>query len=363
MKELLRKRIKELTGIIGLSGQEWDVARYVKKELIDHVDDVKVLNNGIVIAHIKGLNSGPRVMVTAHMDEVGYMVKAISPQGFLFFDRLGGATDGCMPGRRVLVKGSKGVISGIIGVRAGHLLTAEERAKPQTVSQSYIDICVSSKDEALALGIGVGAQVVPDSPCTEMNNPDYLVTRAADCRALCAVIIEVMKKLNKNDIHGDVFGVFNVLEETSTTAIGSAVNHIKPEYGLYLDTIPSGDVPDCDYYKELPVALNNGPVIILHQHSINTTLSVGSHPALIDALRIAAEKTGSRHQEIAINGAGYATDAISGVSAGEGMGVVALACPRRYSHSPSEVLHLDDVVATQLIVEEFLKNPVDIDIV
>lgn len=363
MKEFLRNRIKEMTSIIGLSGQEWDVARYVKKELINHVDDVKVLGNGIVIAHIKGSKPGPRVMVTAHMDEVGYMVKAISPTGFLFFDRLGGATDGCMPGRRVLVKGSKGIVPGIIGVRAGHLLTAEERSKPQTVSQSYIDICVSSKAEAEALGIGVGSQVVPDSPCTEMNNPDYMVTRAADCRALCAVIVETMKKLGNEDIQGDLFGVFTVLEETSTTAIGAAVNSIKPEYGLYLDTIPSGDVPDCDFDKELPVALNKGPVIILHQHSVNTTLSVGSHPALIEALRNAAEKTNTKHQEIAINGAGYATDAISGVSAGEGMAVVALACPRRYSHSPSEVFHLDDVVAAQIIVEEFLRNPVDIDIV
>jgi len=363
MKELLRKRIKEMTGLIGVSGQEWDVARYIKRELIEYVDDIKVLNNGIVIAHIKGEKTGPKIMVTAHMDEVGFMIKSIDSKGFLFFDRLGGATEACIPGRKVLVKGTKGVIPGVIGVRAGHLLTPEERSKPQTVQQSYIDICVSSKAEAEALGICVGSQAVPDSPCTEMHDPDYLITRAADCRALCAVIVETFKKLSKKDISGDIYGVFNILEETSTNAIGAAVNCIKPEYGLYLDTIPCGDVPDCNFEKELPVALKEGPVIILQHNSINTNLCVGSHPALIDALREISLAKNIKHQEIALNGAGYATDAVTGISAGEGMAVAVLACPRRYSHSPSEIIHLDDIAATQALVEEFLKNPVDINII
>ncbi|MEG1641659.1 MAG: M42 family peptidase [Synergistaceae bacterium] len=360
MKELLRNRIKEMTALIGVSGQEWNVARYIKKALTGYVDSIEVRPNGILIARKKGNKSGPKVLITAHMDEVGYIVKSISPKGFLFFDKVGGATEGCLPGRRVWVKGEKGAIPGIIGVRAGHLLTAEQMAKPQTVGQSYVDICVDSKEEAQALGIGPGAQIVPDSPCTEMLNSDYMVTRAADCRVLCAVIIETIKKLAADDINGEIYAVFNILEESTIAASAVAVNYLDPEYGLFLDTIPCGDVPDCDFLKELPVALKEGPVILIQQQWASGLRNAGSHPKLIEALRKAGKTTGVKHQEVSFCGAGYITDAVGAVIAGNGPAVATLACPRRYSHSPVELIHMYDVEALQKIVEEFLKNPVDL---
>ena len=300
-------------------------------------------------------------MISAHMDEVGYIVKAVSPEGFLFFDKIGGATEGCLPGRRVLVKGEKGVVPGIVGVRAGHLLTPEEMARPQTVRQSYVDICVSSREEATVLGIRTGAQIVPDSPCTEMRDPDYLCTRAADCRALCAILVESMLKLRAEDLCGEVFAVFNILEESTVSAAAAAVAYLKPEYSLFLDTIPCGDVPDCDYARELPIALGKGPVIVLSQQWANCCRCVASHPRLIEALRACAEETGAHWQEFAFNGAGYITDAVGAVFAGEGTAVATFAVPRRYSHSPVELLHLDDVVDAQKVVEAFLKREIDLD--
>lgn len=155
-------------------------------------------------------------MVSAHMDEVGYEVKSVSPQGYLYFDQIGGATIACLPGRRVLVKGEKGVVKGVVGIRAGHLLTPEQIAKAQTVTQSYVDICVGSREEAEALGIHAGAQIVPDSPLESIGpDGDYICTRAADCRALCAVIIETLKELKAEDIHGEVVAAFNIIEETT----------------------------------------------------------------------------------------------------------------------------------------------------
>ncbi len=358
MKETLRQRIKEMTALIGVSGAEWDVARYCRDALEGYVDKVEVLPNGIVIASKKGAHPGPKIMVTAHMDEVGYIVKSVDAKGFLFFDKIGGATEACLPGRKVLVKGSKGVIPGVVGVRAGHLLTPEQMAKPQTVGQSYVDICVSSKEEAEALGITVGAQIVPDSPCTEMHDPDYMTTRAADCRVLCSIIIETMKVLKAEDIHGEVFAVFNILEESTVNSIGGAILAVRPDYGLFLDTIPCGDVPDCNFEKELPVALKKGPVILLSQQLAAAFMCAGSHPALVNALRESAAATGAKHQEFAFNGAGYATDAVGAVRLG--MAVVSMAVPRRFSHSPVEILHMDDVVDAQKIVEDFLKKAVDL---
>lgn len=108
MKERLRSRVAELTSIIGVSGHEWDVAKYIFDAIKDDVDTIEQLPNGIIVATKKGAHPGPRVMVSAHMDEVGYEVKTVSPRAILYFDQIGGATIACLPGRRVLVKGEKG---------------------------------------------------------------------------------------------------------------------------------------------------------------------------------------------------------------------------------------------------------------
>ena len=111
MKELLRRRISELTSLIGVSGYEWDVARYIAAELKGSADSIEQLPNGQLIAVKKGAHPGPKVLVTAHMDEVGYEVKSISAKGFLYFDKIGGATEACLPARRVLVKGDMWIFS------------------------------------------------------------------------------------------------------------------------------------------------------------------------------------------------------------------------------------------------------------
>lgn len=97
MKERLRSRVAELTSIIGVSGHEWDVAKYIFDAIKDDVDTIEQLPNGIIVATKKGAHPGPRVMVSAHMDEVGYEVKSVSPQGYLYFDQIGGATIACLP--------------------------------------------------------------------------------------------------------------------------------------------------------------------------------------------------------------------------------------------------------------------------
>ena len=97
MKERLRSRVAELTSIIGVSGHEWDVAKYIFDAIKDDVDTIEQLPNGIIVATKKGAHPGPRVMVSAHMDEVGYEVKSVSPQGYLYFDQIGGGA-GRAPG-------------------------------------------------------------------------------------------------------------------------------------------------------------------------------------------------------------------------------------------------------------------------
>ena len=355
----LKKRIQEMVSLIGVSGHEWDVARYVHAALKDHVDHIEQRPNGAIVAVKKGAKPGPRVLITAHMDEVGYIVKGVSPKGFLWFDRVGGAVEGCLPGRRVWVKGTKEAVPGIIGVRAGHLLTPEQRAKPQTPDQSYIDIFCADPQAVAALGIGPGAQIVPDSPYTEMRD-GFVCTRAADDRMLCAILVEALLALDPAEFCGEVCAVFNVMEETTIAAAAAAIAYLEPAYGLFLDTIPCGDVPDCNFEKELPIALRSGPVIVLEQQMRDLARYCVSHPRLVQALREDCDAVGIKHQEICLNNARYMTDAVNASYAGKGLAVVTLACPRRYSHSPTEVYHQEDAEATCKLVSAFLRRPVDL---
>lgn len=360
MKEELKQRIKELTALVGIGGYEWDVAKYVVGALKDHVDSIEVRHNGAVIACKKGAQPGNKVMLTAHMDEVGYEVKTISADGFLFFDKIGKPTESCIPGRCVLVKGRSGVLPGVIGVRSGHMLTPEQMAKPQTVGQSYVDIGAESKEEANSWGIYTGAQIVPDTPFHELYNTDRVISRAIDCRALCAIIIETLIKLKKEEFSGEVYAVFNVMEESTLGAIPAALNYIKPEYAMFLDTIPCGDVPDCSFAKELPIKLTGGPVLVLSQQLPSGRMRAVNHPLLNEAMHKAAEKTGITLQEFAFNSGGFATDAVAVTGSANAVATVTMALPRRYSHSPVEELSMSSAVAMQKVVAAFLKEKVDI---
>lgn len=187
-----------------------------------------------------------------------------------------------------------------------------------------------------------------------------MTTRAADDRALCAVMVETLRELNAEDIHGEIIAVFNILEEATVHAIAAPIARYNPEYGLILDTIPCGDVPDCDFDRELPVALKKGPVIVLTQALPEAALRSVSHPKLVAALREAVEETGAAHQEVTFSGAGYVTDAVSATYSGNGIAVATLAMPRRYSHSPVEMFHMSDMLATQVVVERFLKKEINV---
>ncbi len=360
MKERMRKRIKEMTALIGVSGHEWEVSGYIRAALEGYVDSMWTQPNGNLIAVKKGSQPGPAHVISAHMDEVGYIVRCVDKNGFLYFDKIGYPTEACIPGRRVLVKGEKGVIPGIIGARPAHLLTPQELQTPQSVKKSYIDICVRSREQAHTLGIGPGAQVVIDSPCCEMNDPDYISARAIDCRVLCAIIIEAFRTLDARELHGDVCAVFSVMEEATVSGAISAINELLPQYGLFLDTIPTGDVPDGNTEQELPLGIGQGPAIIVSQQWQAAGKYVAAHPKLLAALRAAAAEANVMHQEFAFNCAAFMTDAASAASAGYGVATATIGVPRRYSHSPVELIHLNDVVGCLKIVKHYLKKEIDL---
>lgn len=361
MKELLRDRIVDMTGRVAVSGYEWKLAAYVADELKGYADDIRITPNGNLIVTVNGSCAGPDVLYGVHLDEVGYVIKSIDDNGFLYFGKIGGSSDNIIPGRKVIIKTEKGDVSGVIGVRSTHMLTEEEAKKMQTVNVSYVDICAKDKEQAMEWGIRSGCQMVIDSPCTPMKNPDYIVTKAADCRALCAIIFELIRHIDREKLAGKYYFVFTAMEEVTTAALRSVVEEINPDYCYILDTIPAGDVPDIRS-TDNPIKLGAGPVAVLLQHNPRFHNYAVSHPALVKAVENVAADMHMDIQEFAFTGAFYSTDAAGAVNSGRGNAIMTIALPRRYSHSPTEVINLNDCLDVYRLVEKLVYTPVEMEV-
>ncbi len=343
MKEQLKATIKTLIEIPGVSGNEQLVAKHMRDELSKYADEVTVDRIGNVYATKKGKKEGPRVLIATHMDQIGFSVKNILPNGYILFDKIGSASDRVLAGRKVLVNGT---IPGVIGIKSAHLETAEEAKTIKSAKQSYIDIAASSKEEVEALGIRVGDRVEFMSSFTEMANKDYVCTKSMDNRLSCGVLLELFKRLDDMDFAGEVIGVATVQEETGMKGAFVAGNVIDPDYAIALDTIPSGDTPDIDTVRDLPIRLGDGPVLVVGDGLRNGILFSFSSKSVIAQVDKAAANKGIKPQEITLIGEGYATDAARLTFAGSGIPFAILATPRRYSHSPVELINMNDAVGT-----------------
>ena len=170
MKEKLRQLIRELTAIEGISGQEQKVARALLKLLRPLADEVSVDCFGNIIAVKRGGEPGPKVLVAAHSDEIGAVVKSIDKNGFIRFEKIGGVGDALLLGRQVSVSGHFGVV----GVKAGHFMTQKERSEVKPHSELYIDVGCKSDEEVALLGIKPGDQICHWPYYNEFTNTDQI---------------------------------------------------------------------------------------------------------------------------------------------------------------------------------------------
>ncbi len=343
MKEQLKARLKTLIEIPGVSGNEQLVATYMRDELSKYADEVTVDNLGNVYARKKGKKEGPTMMIAAHMDQIGFSVKNILPNGFILFDKIGTPSDKVMIGRKVVINGD---IPGVIGIKSAHLESPEEAKSIKTAKESYIDIAASSREEVESLGIRIGDRIEFMSDFTEMKNKDYICTKSIDNRLSCALLIELFAKLDGMDFAGEIVGVGTIQEETGMKGAFIAGNKIDPDYAIAIDTIPSGDTPDINTERDLPIRLGDGPVLVMGDGIMVGILFSFPTKKVIDQIDKAAKNKKVNLQEITLIGEGYATDAARLSFAGSGIPFGILATPRRYTHSPIELLNINDAVGT-----------------
>ncbi len=252
--------LKELTEAHGVSGFEEEIQSVIKKHLPSGTK-IEYDRLGSIVCKKEGVKGGPRIMIPGHMDEIGFMVKFITDQGFIKFSQLGGWPDQVLLSQRVVIRGSKGDVPGLIGSKPPHFLTAEEQAKVVKKEDMFIDVGAKDKKEATEqMGIRVGDPIAPESPFGTLKNWQLLVAKAWDDRVGCALFIEVLKALQGRRHPNAVYGVGTVQEEVGTRGGQTCANVVEPDICLVAESGIAMDVPGIKP-EESQGKLGGGPMI------------------------------------------------------------------------------------------------------
>jgi putative aminopeptidase FrvX len=332
-KETFYEQLKQLAAIQGSPGQEMEVVRTLVEWFTPYADKVEVDHMGNLYAYKQGNKPGKTVMVSAHSDEIGCVVRDIDERGFIRLERTGGMIEALMLGRKVNVKGHFGVI----GVKAGHLQTPEERKKVPAMSELYVDVGAASKEEVDQMGIRIGDSITYVSELERFTNPDLICGKAIDNRSCCVLLLELFKSLQDGDFNGTLVGVVAVQEEVGLRGAKVAAYKVNPDVALVLDTIPCADTPD-SLGSGFPVGIGRGPVIpALAGGSVRGNIMA---PQMKDLIIRFADQLRMPYQLAVMSGA--TTDVAAVHLEREGILGGAITFARRYSHSPVEVADLND---------------------
>ncbi len=308
--------LEKLTQAWGPSGNEEEISALIKSEIEPYVDEIQTDALGNLAAHKKG--SGKRLMLAAHMDEIGIVVTFIDKEGFLRFSAVGGLEVKQLPGRRVRFKNGT---TGVIG--------CEEEAfnKKPSMNKLYIDIGAKSCSEAEKL-VSIGDMAVFEGAFYKRD--DVIVSKALDNRTGCYILIETAKRMQDTD--NDVYFVFTVQEEVGLRGARTVSFGIEPDYAVAVDVTDTGDTPHAPF---MAVKLGEGAAVKVMDRSVLCHRDVRERLS-----EIAAEKNICCQAEI-MNDGGTDAGAIHTSKAGVKTGGVSL--PVRYIHSPSELASEKDI--------------------
>src|SRR5699024_9853882 len=339
--------LKDLTDAKGISGHEKEVRDVMTKYIKPYADETFTDNLGSLVAKKTGDQDGPKIMVAGHLDEIGFMVTRIDEKGFVYFQTIGGWWSQVMLAQRVTIMTSKGDVTGVIGSKPPHILSAEARKKPVKMKDMFIDIGASSKEEAAEFGVKPGDSVVPYFEFTPLKNEKMLLAKAWDNRIGCAIAIEVLKQLKDIEHPNIVYGVGTVQEEVGLRGARTSAHLIKPDIGFGVDVGIAGDTPGISDH-DADTKIGKGPQIILYDGSMI------SHKGVRDLVVETAEENNIPFQYDSIAGGG--TDSGSIHLTANGVPSLSITIATRYIHTHAAILHRDDFEnAVKLIVETIKK--------
>lgn len=252
-----------------------------------------------------------------------------------------------MLAQRVTIMGSKGDVTGVIGSKPPHILSAEARKKPVKIEDMFIDIGASSKDEAHDFGVKPGDSIVPYFEFSQLKNEKMLLAKAWDNRIGCAIAIEVLKQLKNADHPNVVYGVGTIQEEVGLRGARTSAHKIQPDIGFGVDVGIAGDTPGISNH-EADSKLGKGPQLVLYDASMI------SHKGVRDFIVKTADENNIPYQFTSMAGGG--TDSGSIHLTANGVPSLSITIATRYIHSHAAILHRDDFEnAVKLIVEAIKK--------
>jgi endoglucanase len=337
--------LADLTNAFGPPGYEDEVAEVFIQNLRPLVDEIKRDGMGNVIAVRRGAESRPRLMLTAHMDEVGFMVKSIDENGFLRYQTLGGWWSQVLLSQTVRIRTRRnGDIKGIFGSKPPHLLGDEERGRVVEHEDIFVDIGATSAEDAMQrLGVMPGDFFVPDTEFERFNQPRIYRARSWDDRVGLAVMIEVLKRLRDTDLPNTVYLVATTQEEPWLRGIEPAANAVNPDIAIALEIGVTGDTPGIEDH-EAQGRLGGGPQVFFYDASLIPDRRFR------DFIWDVGTELGLPMQYTLLPGGGVDGSVVQ--RANDGVPVVCIGVPTRYIHSHNNLIHRDDFDKVVELVKE-----------
>lgn len=321
--------LREICETPGAPGYEQRIRALVLREIAG-MGEISTDNMGNVTVLKKG-KTNKKVMVAAHMDEIGFMVTHIDDQGFIRFTTLGGFDPKTLTAQRVIIHGSEDVI-GVMGSKPIHLMSPEEREKPPKIGDFFID--TGLKPEEVKRKVQIGNTITRERELIEMG--DCINCKSLDNRISVYILIETLRRLG--EIPFDLYAVFTVQEEVGIRGAQVATLNIQPDFGFGLDTTIAFDVPGAKEHEKV-TSLGKGAGIKVMD------TSVICDPRMVAYLKARADKHNIAWQPEILTGGGTDTSGIQRMTAGGAISG-AISIPTRHIHQVIEMVHKDDVEAS-----------------
>jgi putative aminopeptidase FrvX len=335
--------LRRLLDAPGPSGYERAPARAWRQEAESFADEVFNDVTGNSYARLKN-DGAPKVIIAGHVDEIGFVITHIDPEGFLWFAAIGGWDDQVLIGQRLRIAGRDGDVIGVIGKKAAHLLRKEDRDRPAELRDLWIDIGAADR-AAAEQRVSVGDPAVINADFVALTD-DLCVARSMDNRVGAFVALEAARLLSSQRPEADVYAVATAQEEISFAGAMTASFQIPSRVAIAVDVTHATDYPGADKHGNGEVKLGGGPVL---------TRGASINPVVFTGLQTAAVTLGLN---CPVQGAGRnsGTDADAMIHSGPGTATGLVSIPNRYMHSPNEVVSLTDLENAARLIAEFIRS-------
>ncbi len=336
------KLLKEISETPGVSGFEDRIRKLVINNINTLVDDIKIDNLGNIVGFRKGKVS-KKVMIAAHIDEIGFIVNYIDENGFLRFYPLGGFDPKTLTAQRVIVHGKKDII-GVMGSKPIHIMKEEEKKKTLEISDFFID--VGMKKEEVVKIVEIGDPITRERTCIEMG--DCINGKSLDNRISVFILIETLKLLKGKELPFDIFAVFTTQEEVGIRGAQVATLEIQPDFGFAIDTTIAFDVPGSQPHEQV-TKIGEGAAIKIMDSSVIADYR------MVNFLKKVANENNIKWQPELLSRGGTDTAGLQRMTK-SGSIVGAISIPTRHIHQVIESVSKEDVLSAINLLAKTLEN-------